>query len=96
VRLRRDADIDAVLTTLTTAASSAEGVHRREGVRTLVQSIGDERLTARVQFWHHPLHGVPVTSAVVVAIADALSEAGWQGTVTSTPGAPPLIPPDAV
>lgn len=96
VRVQRFTDREEVLSLLIDAASSAEGVHHRETVRALVLSIGGERLTARVQFWHHPLHGAPVTAAVVVAVADALTAAGWTGTVTSTPGAPPLVPPDPV
>lgn len=98
VRVHRDpaVDIDDVISALIAAASTAEGVHRREPVRALVLTVGPDRLTVRLQFWHHPLHGVRVTSAVVVALSDALTLADWNGTVTSTPGAPPLIPPEEV
>ena len=95
VRVRRDtAALDDVIAVLTDAAATAEGVHRRETVRALVTGVSASRLTVRLQYWHHPLHGAVTTSAVVVAVSGALVSAGWGGTVTSLPGAPPLVPPD--
>lgn len=96
VHRRDQGDLDDVVATLTAAAASAAGVHEHDPVRALLLSIGEERLTVRLQYWHHPLRAAQVSSAVVVAVAGALSAGGWHSTVTSTPGAPPLVPPDAV
>lgn len=97
VRVHHDgAELDDVITALTDAAASVEGVHHRETVHALVLGVSDARLTVRLQYWHHPLHGAATTSGVVVAVSGALTDAGWSGTVTSTPGVPPLVPPDPV
>lgn len=98
VRVRRDGTtgIDGVLDPLVDAARTAEGVHRHEGVRALVISVSGDRLIARLQFWHHPLHGALVSAAVVVAVFDALGGLGTTGTVTSVPAPPPLVPSDPV
>ncbi|MEW2009809.1 MULTISPECIES: mechanosensitive ion channel family protein [unclassified Microbacterium] len=98
VRVRRDGTtgIDGVLAPLVDAARTAEGVHRHEGVRALVVGVSGDRLIARLQFWHHPLHGALVSAAVVVAVFDALGALGTTGTVTSVPAPPPLVPSDAV
>ncbi len=68
--------------------------HARKAVQVSVVTVSPTRLTLEVSFWHHPLKAVAVTSAVVVALALALESAGRPATVTSEPGAPPLIPPD--
>lgn len=96
VRVRRDAiAVDDVIAVLTDAVSTVTGVHHRESVRAVVISVSEDRLTVCLQYWHHPLHGVATTSAVVVSLSAALRRAGWPATVTSAPGAPPLVPPDA-
>lgn len=87
---------DQVLTWLTDAAASVDGVHKREHVRALAVTISPTRLTVKVQFWHHPLQGVPVTSAVVMALSEALTAHALEGTVTSDLGDPPLVSPDTV
>lgn len=98
VRVRRNGStrIDDLLGPLVAAAATAEGVHRGEAVRALVLSVSDGRLIARLQFWHHPLHGAAVSAAVVVAVFDALEALGATGTVTSVPAPPPLVPSDPV
>lgn len=98
VRLPRDDDTDipATLALLTDAASSVDGVHTREPARALAVTVSPDRLTALVQFWHHPQHAVPVRSNVVLAVAKTLDGRGIKGTVTSVPGDPPLVPPDRV
>ena len=98
VRVLRDGTtgIDEVLAPLVDAARTAEGVHRHEGVRALVVSVSADRLTVRLQFWHHPLHGALVSAAVVIAVFDALGGLGATGTVTSVPAPPPLVPSDPV
>ncbi len=85
-----------LLSLVTEAAGSVEGVHRREFIGALPTAISPERLTARVQFWHHPLRGVPITAEVVATIAEALEASGIEGTVTSGPGPAPLIPPERI
>ncbi|WP_149084993.1 mechanosensitive ion channel domain-containing protein [Microbacterium sp. 1S1] len=98
VRVRRDGStgIDEVIAPLVAAASTAEGVRRHEAVRALVVGVSEDRLIARLQFWHHPLHGAVVSAAVVVAVFDALRALGTTGTVTSVPGPPALVPSDPV
>lgn len=88
VRITRTAstDIPAMLTMLTDAATSVDGVHTREHARSLAVAVTPDRLAARVQFWHDPLESVTVTSGVVVAVSQALTAAGLDGTVTSVPG----------
>lgn len=89
-----DVGLESLLDVVREAVSSVAGVHTREHVRTLVVTTSDERTTVDVRFWHHPLHGVEVSSDVVRAVAAALKDSGIKATVTSDPGAPPLIPPD--
>ncbi|WP_337007067.1 MULTISPECIES: mechanosensitive ion channel family protein [unclassified Microbacterium] len=97
VRVRHGgAALDDVVDVVSRAAATAEGVHHREIVRALITGVSDSRFTIRLQYWHHPLHGAVTTSGVVVAVSAALADAGWTGTVTSEPGAPPLVPPEAV
>lgn len=97
VRVRRAGRApDEILAPLVDAIVSAEGVHAREHPRALAVEVSPERIAARLQFWHHPLHARPVTAAVVIAVAAALDEAGETGVVTSEPPEPPLTPPDAV
>ncbi|MCT9819226.1 mechanosensitive ion channel family protein [Microbacterium sp. W1N] len=93
---RGGATVDDLLDQIATATAEVPGVHAREHVRALAVAVSPERLTARVQFWHHPLHGVPVTADVVRALAAALEDAGRVVTVTSEPAAAPLTPPDQV
>lgn len=93
---RADAEPDEVLSWLTDAAAGAEGVHKRESTRAVAIGLSPSRFTVTVQFWHHPLHAVPVASAVVVALAEALAAHSLTGTVTSDPGDPPLTVPDTV
>lgn len=98
VRVERTADtsVDDVLTRVTDAAASVDGVLSSAPARALAVSVSSDRVVARVQYWHHPLRGVPITSDVVRAVAETLGDAGWKGTVTSTPGPPPLVPSDTV
>ncbi|KQW04817.1 hypothetical protein ASC66_13960 [Leifsonia sp. Root4] len=70
--------------------SSLDGVHSREPAHTLITAISPQRITARVQFWHHPLHGVAVRSAVVVALAAVCAENRLLASVTSALPNPPL------
>lgn len=97
VRVRRtDGTIDMFLEPLLDAVRAVDGVHQREHPRALVTAVSPERLSARLQFWHHPLHGVTVTDAVVRAVGTLIDESAWTATVTSEPAASPLTPPDEV
>lgn len=78
------------------AVSAAPGVHRRESVRVLPITLGAGRAVYRVQFWHHPLHGVAVRAAVVDAVADALAGRDVDAVVTSTPPPAPLAAPTEI
>jgi len=97
VRVRRsEVTVESVITDLLNVVASAEGVHQREHPRGLVTEISSERISARLQFWHHPLHGVTVTDAVVRAIGALLDRRAWTGIVTSEHVDPPLTPQDEV
>lgn len=97
VRVRRvEVAVDVILEQLLDAVRSAEGVHQREHPRAVVTTVSTDRLIARLQFWHHPLHGVVVTDAVVRAVGSLIVESAWTGTVTSEPASSPLTPPDEV
>lgn len=93
---RAGAAVDDLAQHVADAAASVDGVHSREPVRALVTAVSPERVTLRVQFWHHPLQGVPITSDVVRAIAAALETAQLAGTVTSDDVVAPLVPSDGI
>lgn len=97
VRVRRsDASVDTILDRLLDAVGAAEGVHQSEHPRALVTTLSPERLSARLQFWHHPLNGVTATDAVVRAVGALIDESAWAGTVTSEQTSSPLTPPEEV
>ncbi len=97
VRVERDgAAVDDIVAVLTDAAAAADGVHGDPGVVVLVSAVSTARLTARVQFWHDPLRGLSVTSAVVAALTAGLAQRRWPATVTSETVVPPLVPGDPV
>lgn len=100
VRLERSesgpAGLSEATARVTDAAAGTPGVIDSPPARALVVTVSPARLALRVQYWHPPLDGVPVTSAVVARIATAIEDAGWRGTVTSVAGDPPLIPPDMI
>ncbi|RZU66696.1 mechanosensitive ion channel-like protein [Microterricola gilva] len=75
---------------LTATVAGVDGVHSREAAHTLIVGISPQRITTRVQYWHHPLHGVAVTSAVVLALAAACEENTLTASVTSAVPSPPL------
>ena len=93
---RNGAAVDELVSAVTDAATSVDGIHEPGALNVLVVSVSPERLTGRVQYWHAPQEGVGVTSRVVRALAALLAERGWEGTVTSDPGTPPLVPSDAI
>ncbi|GGD81736.1 mechanosensitive ion channel domain-containing protein [Microbacterium murale] len=97
VRVRRSVvAVDAILERLLDAVGSADGVHQREHPRALVTTVSPRRVSARLQFWHHPLHGVAVTDAVVRALGVVIDENSWVGIVTSEQTPSPLTPPEDV
>ncbi|MFH8251077.1 mechanosensitive ion channel family protein [Microbacterium sp. B2969] len=93
---RAGAGVDDLLARLAAAAASVPGVSAEQPARTIAVSISPERLTARVLFWHAPADGLTVVGGVVRAVSTALAGAGADGTVTSDPGLPPLVPSDSV
>ncbi|MFB6611062.1 mechanosensitive ion channel family protein [Agromyces sp. NPDC056379] len=78
------------------AVRAAAGVHRHEPL--VVQTIArtSTRSVLHLQFWHHPLHGVAVRSAVVDAVADALASRSLDAVVTSDVPTAPLTPADRI
>lgn len=99
VQVRLDhkaASVDDVVGELTDAAASVDGILDAERVTVLVVAVSPERLTGRVQFWHDPQRTLGVTSGVVRVLSGRLAERGWEGTVTSDPGTPPLVPSESV
>ena len=81
---------------ITDAAHTVEGVHKREPVSVLVQTVEADRLTLLVRFWHHPLTTATIVSPVVTAVAGALDGAGVRSSVTSDLPVAPLTPPAEV
>jgi small conductance mechanosensitive channel len=93
---RRGAAVEHLLARLAEAAASVSGISEIEQTRAIAVSISPERLTARVLFWHAPTDGLGVTASVVEAVSAALREEGVDGTVTSDPGLPPLVPSETL
>lgn len=81
---------DELRAAISAAASGAAGVHGNESVTLHAVTRGAKRDIYRVQFWHHPLHGVTVRSEVVDAIAAELASRELRAVVTSD------IPPASV
>lgn len=75
---------------LAAAASAVDGVHATVPAQTLIITVEPRRITARVRYWHHPMHGVVVTSGVVTALAAACAERQLPASVTSALPSPPL------
>lgn len=97
VRIERAGrEVDHLLAVVTDAAASVTGVVSDPPAHAVVVSISPERLTARVLYWHLPTDGLTVTDGVVRSVAAALVAEGAEGTVTSDPGVPPLVPSDPV
>nr|WP_254069203.1 mechanosensitive ion channel domain-containing protein [Herbiconiux sp. VKM Ac-2851] len=88
--------LDDLTELITAAVQSIDGVHRREPVTVLLQTVEPERLTLLVRFWHHPHTRAAILSPVVRALAEALTGAGTTATVTSDIPEPPLIRPAEV
>lgn len=93
---RSGATVVELASLVTAAAATASGVLAAPVPRALATTVSPERVTLRLQYWHPPLDAIPVTSAVVEHVAAAIEADGRRGTVTSAPGVPPLVPPDAV
>ncbi|MFC4137449.1 MULTISPECIES: mechanosensitive ion channel family protein [unclassified Microbacterium] len=92
---RRDDDtVEALLARLTGVTGTASP-SVSDPVAT-VQAVSPERVIATVRFWHPPADGVPATSDVVRALADAFHAEKRAATVSSAEALPPLTPPDSV
>ncbi|MFF2272770.1 mechanosensitive ion channel family protein [Agromyces sp. NPDC058136] len=83
---------DEVRALVVEAMNGAEGVHRRETVQLRPITLAADRAVYRVRFWHHPLHGIAVTDAVVDAVSSALAARGITAVVTSDLPSAPLTP----
>ncbi|GAA1794834.1 mechanosensitive ion channel family protein [Agromyces lapidis] len=83
---------DEVRALVVEATNGAEGVHRRESVQLRPIALAPDRSVYRVRFWHHPLHGIAVTDAVVDAVSAALAAHGIAAVVTSDVPSAPLTP----
>ena len=78
--------VEAVLAGLEEVAASVEGVLASPVAPTpwaRAITIGDDRLTARLQVWHQPGRSQSIAGAVVVALAAALADNGPDVLVTS-------------
>ncbi|MFF2388457.1 mechanosensitive ion channel family protein [Agromyces sp. NPDC058104] len=84
---------DPVRALVVEAVEGAKGVHRHESVQLRPITLGAGRAVYRVRYWHHPLHGVAVTDAVVDSVASALAARGVRAVVTSDLPPAPLTPP---
>jgi small conductance mechanosensitive channel len=81
---------------ISAAASGAAGVHRSDSVTLHAVTRGTSRDIYRVQFWHHPSHGVTVRSGVVDAIAAELASRELRAVVTSDIPPVSLTPTDEI
>ena len=88
--------VEELTALISDAAHAVDGVHRREPVAVIVQTVEADRLTLLVRFWHHPLTTATIVSPVVTAVAGALDAAGVRSTVTSDLPLAPLTPPAGV
>lgn len=93
---RRGVPVEDLVAALQGAVASADGVREPDRVSLIVISVSPERLTGRLQFWHEPQDAVGVTSSVVRVISALYAARGWEGTATSDPGLPPLVPSESV
>jgi small-conductance mechanosensitive channel len=78
--------VEAVLAGLEEVAASVEGVLASPVAPTpwaRAITIGDDRVTARLQVWHQPGRSQSIAGAVVVALAAALADRGPDVLVTS-------------
>jgi len=78
--------VEAVLAGLEEVAASVEGVLASPVAPTpwaRAITIGDDRVTARLQVWHQPGRSQSIAGAVVVALAAALAGNGPDVLVTS-------------
>jgi small-conductance mechanosensitive channel len=78
--------VEAVLAGLEEVATSVEGVLASPVAPTpwaRAITIGDDRVTARLQVWHQPGRSQSIAGAVVVALAAALADNGPDVLVTS-------------
>jgi len=103
LRARLGTDDAAALSALVLAtAAEVEGVHKREPAHVFTTSLSPQRITLRLRYWHHPLHGPTITSAVVDALGAAVSGGPLRSggirdfTVQSQLPATPLTPPNEV
>ena len=99
VQVRVDAhglDQDELRGAISAAAGGAAGVHRHESVTLHAVTRGAKLDVYRVQFWHHPLHGVTVRSEVVDAIAEELASRELRAVVTSDIPPASVIPGDEI
>ncbi|MFE6965074.1 mechanosensitive ion channel family protein [Agromyces sp. NPDC057679] len=84
---------DEVRALVVEAVNGAEGVHHRETIQLRPITLAADRAVYRVRFWHHPLHGIAVTDAVVDAVSATLAARGIAAVVTSDVPSAPLTPP---
>lgn len=87
-------DLDEVITTITEAASSVDGVHARVHPTVQIAAISPTRWTLTLLLWHHPLHGSIVVSDTVRGVAEALEASGLKAVVLAQQAPPPLVTPE--
>lgn len=97
VRVERgSASVDDLVRELTDAAATVDGVREEPSPTVVVVAVSPERFTGRVQYWHGAQEGIGTTSGVVRSLSGRLTDRGWEGTVTSDPGTPPMVPSDTI
>ncbi len=98
IRVARDklAPTD-LLTLVGRIVADADGVLDDPAPTTVVRALDADRSTVFVMFWHAPNASVTVSSAVVLALAEALAGIDATATILSPPApAPPAAPPPTV
>jgi small-conductance mechanosensitive channel len=86
---------DELLATVREVASGAEGVHEDPPVVSVLTGIDDQRTTVQVTFWHDPSESTAVSSNVLTALAQALTDVDPAASVVTLP-LPPVVPPATI
>ena len=86
---------DELLATVSDVARGAEGVHEDPPVVSVLTGIDDQRTTAQVTFWHDPNESTAVSSNVLTALAQALTDIDPAASVVTLP-LPPAVPPATI
>jgi small-conductance mechanosensitive channel len=90
VAVLTDEPFDSVSARLSGAVAAVDGVLDRP-VQVRATHLAQDRMSCSVDFWHGAADGPVVVSAVLVAVMQAMRDAGVTATVTSAETADPVV-----